>query len=240
MKALILAGGRGKRLEGLTETKNKSLLSIGEKPLIEYNLENAINSGINEIVLVVGYRAEDIINRYGINFNGAKIRYSIQKEQRGLVNAIETAKEELENSDFLLMLADEVLINPKIKDMINKFYQENVFGLCGVVKEKEKKKISKTYTILKDNDNRILRLIEKPENPLTDYQGTGHCLLKSEILDYISKTPINSKRGERELVDLIQVAVDDGRIVKLFEISEKYTNVNTQEDYEYGKFILGK
>jgi NDP-sugar pyrophosphorylase family protein len=58
------------------------------KPLIQYSLENALAAGVEEIVIVVGYRAEDIINHFGISFQGVLMRYVIQSECRGLVNAI--------------------------------------------------------------------------------------------------------------------------------------------------------
>ena len=64
MKALILAGGRGKRLGDITESLNKCLLELGGKSILEYNLDRAVEAEPNEIVIVVGYQAEDIINRY--------------------------------------------------------------------------------------------------------------------------------------------------------------------------------
>jgi NDP-sugar pyrophosphorylase family protein len=71
MKALILAGGRGKRLNDLTNSVNKCMLTLEGKPVIEYVIERASEiSEINEIVAVVGHRAADIINRYGTSYNG--------------------------------------------------------------------------------------------------------------------------------------------------------------------------
>ena len=238
IKALILAGGRGSRLNELTYGRNKSLIEINGKPLIEYNFENALNAGVDEIVVVVGYKAEEIMKKFGDSYGGKKITYVLQKEQRGLVNAIECAKEHLD-SDFILMLADEVLVNPDLKGMINKFCKENLFCVCGIVKEEDKLKIGKTYSIMTDERGRIFRLIEKPKYPINNFQGTGHCLFKKEILNYLEKTPVSLKRGEKELVDLMQCAIDEGEPIFLHEISTNYTNVNTSEDFEYAKRILG-
>jgi len=238
IKALILAGGRGSRLNELTSNENKSLIEINKKPLIEYNLEHAVSAGVDEMVIVVGYRAEDIINKFGNSYNGKKITYAVQKEQKGLVDAIECAKENLD-SDFLLMLADEILVDHDICGMINKFYKENLFCICGIVREDDKSKIGKTYSVITNGSGRIFRLIEKPKYPINNFQGTGHCLFRKEILDYIEKTPINPKRGEKELVDLIQCAIDEGMQVFMHEISKYYTNVNTYGDFEYAKKRLG-
>ncbi|MEW5759376.1 MAG: nucleotidyltransferase family protein [Candidatus Thermoplasmatota archaeon] len=231
MKALILAGGRGKRLGEVTNSMNKCMLVLGGSPIIEYNINRATDiEDIKEIIIVVGHRAEDIINRYGTNYNGKKIKYVIQWEQKGLVHAIECSREAIGKDDFFLLLGDEVLINSRHKEMLGEFKDGSLFGICGVLRQKDKSKISRTYAVLVDNDGRIFRLIEKPKKPLNNFQGTGHCIFKNEILSYIDRTPIHPERGEKELPDLIQCAVDDGKVVKIFDICDEYTNINSEED----------
>jgi dTDP-glucose pyrophosphorylase len=236
---LILAAGRGKRLGEITNETNKCMLKLKGKPVLEYNLERAADiEDIKEIIIVVGHRAEDIINKYGIKFRDKKINYVIQREQKGIVHAIECAKDYLEDEDFFLLLGDEVLTNSKHREMVKKFKQDDVFGICGVCIVDDKSKVSRTYSVMVDEKGRVFRLIEKPKNPLNNIQGTGHCIFKNEILKYIERTPIHPERGEKELPDLIQCAIDDGKIVKIFQICEKYTNINTKEDLEEAKKIL--
>jgi len=238
LKALILAGGRGKRLGKITESANKCMLMFNGKPVLEYNIERAADiEEISEIVIVVGHRAEDIINTYGTECKGTKIKYVIQWEQKGLVHAIEQAKGAIGNDDFFLLLGDEILINSKHKEMLRAFTAENLFGICGVVFQEDKSKISRTYTVLTDNNNRIFRLIEKPKIALTNWQGTGHCMFRNEIFNYAERTPIHPERGEKELPDLIQCAIDNGRVVKIFNICEKYTNINNEKDLAETKEI---
>jgi dTDP-glucose pyrophosphorylase len=232
MKALILAAGRGSRLNKLTENKNKSMLKLFEKPLIEYNLEHAFDANAEEIVIVVGYKKEEIVNYVGTEYRGIRVVYVIQKEQKGLVNAIESAKEKIGKSDFFLMLGDELMVEPDIKGMIEKFKNDELFALCGITLEDDKSSIQKTYSAMVDEKGRVFRLIEKPRVPINKIKGTGHCILKNEILSYIERTPINANRGEKELVDLIQVAVDDGKKVFVYPITKNYVNVNTKEDYD--------
>ena len=236
---MILAAGRGKRLGEITNETNKCMLKLKGKPVLEYNLERAADiEDIKEIIIVVGHRAEDIINKYGIKFRDKKINYVIQREQKGIVHAIECAKDYLEDEDFFLLLGDEVLTNSKHREMVKKFKQDDVFGICGVCIVDDKSKVSRTYSVMVDEKGRVFRLIEKPKNPLNNIQGTGHCIFKNEILKYIERTPIHPERGEKELPDLIQCAIDDGKIVKIFQICEKYTNINTKEDLEEAKKIL--
>lgn len=230
MKVLILAGGRGKRLDKVSEDKNKCMIEIKKKPLIEYSLDCANQTNISEIVIVVGYKAEEIINTYGNSYNGKTIKYVIQPEQKGLVHAIEYAQEAIGKEDFMLMLGDELLVKPKHSEMIKKYHDENLFALCGVVNVEDKNLIKKTYAVIQGEDNRIFRLIEKPSNPMDNIMGTGNCIFKSEIFSYIPQTPINQKRGEKELPDLIQCAIDEGNMVKSFVICERYFNVNFKEE----------
>jgi dTDP-glucose pyrophosphorylase len=65
---------------------------------------------------------------------------------------------------------------------------------------------------------------------MNNIMGTGNCIFKNEIFSYISHTPINQKRGEKELPDLIQCAIDEGNIVKSFKICDHYVNVNIPEE----------
>lgn len=239
MKVLILAAGRGKRLGKSKGPMNKCMLELGGKPVLEYNLERAAElKDVDKIIIIVGYRAEDIINRYGNNFKGKPVRYVLQREQRGLVHAIDASKGAIGKDDFFLLLGDEVLVKTKHKEMLKKFKKEKLFGVCGVCVTKDRSKISRTYTVICDKDGRIFRLIEKPRKALNDFQGTGHCIFKNQILSYIDRTPIHPERGEKELPDLIQVAVDNGHRIKIFPICKKYTNINTGEDLKEAEKLM--
>jgi len=232
MKALILAGGRGKRLDDLSIQNNKCMTKINGRPAIEYNLDNAVDSGVDEIIIVVGYRAEDIINYLGNKYKNKRLSYVIQWEQRGLVHAIECSKEALAGDDFMLLLGDEIMVNPRHREMIQEFRKGEAFALCGILWVDDKELIRRTYTLIQDESNRIHRLIEKPRSPLNNYQGTGDCVFKNALLNYIDMTPIHHERNEKELPDLIQCAIDEGRVVKSFIICDRYTNINTKEDIE--------
>ena len=231
MKALVLAGGRGNRLNDLSAEQNKCMTQVSGKHLIEYNLDCALNVGVDDIVLVVGYKAETIINFLGNNYKGKPIKYVIQSEQKGLVHAIECAQKAIDGDDLFLMLGDEMLFNPKHQNMIEEFKKnKEIFGMCGIVKVNDRNQVKKTYTIIQGSNNDIYRLIEKPRHPLNEFQGTGHCVFKNQIYDYIKYTPIHHERNEKELPDLIQCAIDDAMTIKAFMICDKYTNVNTHED----------
>jgi dTDP-glucose pyrophosphorylase len=240
MKALILAGGRGKRLEARSAERNKCMIEFAGKPLIEWSLENSVGAAPEEIVVVVGYLAEQIINYYGNSYRGVRIRYAIQREQRGLVHAIETAAPFLGSSDFMLLLADEILLDPNHSAMVERFRQGGVFALCGLTIAPDPQAVRKTYAVFEDEAGRILRLVEKPRRAINQYQGTGNCMFSNGILEYIQYTPISQARNEKELPDLIQCAIDDGHIVQSFLVGGRYININTLEDVCLAEGAVGR
>jgi len=231
MKALILAGGRGNRINELSNNQNKCMITVHERPAISHSLDYALSIDPTEIVVVVGYKAETVINYFGNTYRGTPIRYVIQQEQRGLVHALQCAQASIGDDDFFLMLGDEILKNPRHRELVDAFLaNDGAFCYCGVVKVEDRSIIRKTYTLIQSDDNEIYRLVEKPRNPLNDFQGTGQCLFKNAIFNYIEFTPIHHERNEKELPDLIQCAIDDGRLVKSYIICDRYTNINTYDD----------
>lgn len=231
MKALILAAGRGKRLGDLSKDKNKCMLPVNGRPLIEYSLDYAVQVA-SDIVIVIGYKGDEIVRHCGSSYKGKKITYVMQEEQHGLVHAIECARDPIGKEDFMLMLGDELMINPRHKEITDFFYEKKLFGVCGIVKVDDLDLIKKTYSIARAGDGRVVRLVEKPAHPQNNLMGTGNCVFRNEILSYIPKTPINQNRGERELPDLIQCAIDDGKPVEVFDICDRYVNVNIPEEIE--------
>jgi NDP-sugar pyrophosphorylase family protein len=150
MKVLILAGGRGKRLGDMSQSINKCMLKVAGKPLIEYSLECAYQAGFREIDILVGYKAEEIQRTYGSSFRSIPIRYIQQEEQKGVVHAIECAREVLDGEDFMLMLGDELLIKPAHYKMVSYFSShKDLFGLCGTVKVNDRALIRKTYAVIR-------------------------------------------------------------------------------------------
>src|ERR1700752_137546 len=230
MKALILAAGRGNRLSEVSNGHNKCMLRLFGKPLGQYSLENAVAAGVSEIVMVVGYQTEEIINEFGNRFKDVRIRYVIQYDSKGLVDAIDRSRLAIGDSDFMLFLADGILSKPRHPETLDRFYSSNMFAACGVVDELDLKEIRKTYAVIQDDDQRVYRLIEKPRKPHNHIRGTGNCIFNSKIFEYINLTPINQNRGEKELPDLIQCAIDDGHLVKSFWIGNDYININPPDD----------
>ena len=230
MKALILAGGEGKRFGNLTNRKNKCMTVINGKPLIENSLRLAAGLDISEIIILVGHMGEDIMAAYKNEYQGKPLRYAFQQERRGLVHAIECAKDDIGQEDFFLMLGDEIMVGARHEEAVKKYQEEKPFAVCGVMEVDNLDLIRKNYSVTLKDEGIICKVVEKPETPETNIMGTGNCIFKNEILSFIPKVPINPKRGEKELPALIQCAINEGRIVKAQKICDGYINVNFKED----------
>jgi UDP-N-acetylglucosamine diphosphorylase / glucose-1-phosphate thymidylyltransferase / UDP-N-acetylgalactosamine diphosphorylase / glucosamine-1-phosphate N-acetyltransferase / galactosamine-1-phosphate N-acetyltransferase len=236
--ALVLAAGRGKRVGEPGSIRNKCMLEVGGRPLLDYTLDRVIQAELDEIVLVVGYRAEDVINHYGTTYRGRRLKYVIQREQNGLVGAIDAAQFVLDGRDFLLCLGDVYLVAPRYRLMLREFHDTEAFILCGVLVVDDLSRIGRTYT-LATNQGAVTRLVEKPRHAFNNLMGTGECMCSNRVLEYVAAVPVNPVRGERELVDLIQLAVDDGKVVRPFLVCDDYVNVNTEEDLGTLRSMVG-
>lgn len=230
MKAIITAAGGGKRLKEKTAKLNKCLLEVNHKAIIEYSLDIACEC-VDEIIIVVGYLHEQIESRYGTVYKGIPIKYVFQKEQRGLINAIECAKEAVGKEDFMLFLGDEVIAHNRNQQMLEAFQKKNILGFCGGVEVEDKEKIKATYMIDTDGEH-IVDAVEKPEKPQNHFMGTGNCIFSNDFFKYIEKTGVSERFGEKILTDVIVEAIRDGETIEWFIIGQNYANINKISDYE--------
>jgi len=120
MKAMILSGGRGKRLRPLTDTIPKSLIPINNTPIIEWSIKYLKKFGITDIILCTGYKTkqiEDYLNKKN-NF-GCKIEYSVEKEVLGTGGAIKKAIKKISDKSFIVINGD-IITNIDLKKIITK------------------------------------------------------------------------------------------------------------------------
>ena len=120
MKAMILSGGRGKRLRPLTDTIPKSLIPINNTPIIEWSINYLKKFGITDIILCTGYRSkqiEEYLNKKN-NLN-CKIDYSVEKEALGTGGAIKKAIKKISTNSFIVINGD-IITNIDLKKIITK------------------------------------------------------------------------------------------------------------------------
>ena len=236
-KAIIPAAGLGTRFLPATKAQPKEMLPIVDKPTIQYIIEEAIASGITEIIIVTGRSKRSIEDHFDKSVelelelersnkqemldmvrkisDMANIYYIRQKEPRGLGHAILTARDFVGNEPFAVLLGDDVVVSKKpcLAQMIDVYneYKTSVLGVQKVAHE-----VVNKYGIVncKEVDDRVYKvrdLVEKPkiEDAPSDIAILGRYIITPSIFSYL-ETQDAGTGGEIQLTDaLLRLAKDE-------------------------------
>lgn len=230
-KAVIPAAGLGTRFLPATKAQPKEMLPIVDKPTIQYIIEEAVASGIEEILIITGRNKRAIEDHFDKSIelemelkakhkdelfkvvddisNLAQIYYIRQKEPKGLGHAINCAKTFVGNEPFAVMLGDDVVDNdvPCLKQMIDVYneYKTTILGVQPVAKEDVNK-----YGIVKgmhieDGVYKVKDLVEKPDidKAPSNIAILGRYIITSRIFDILNNTK-PGKGGEIQLTDALK------------------------------------
>ncbi len=199
MKGVVLAGGLGTRLLPLTRITNKHLLPIYDKPMIYYPIETLVRAGIDDILLVTGgANAGDFLRLLGNGkeFGLRHINYTYQEGEGGIAEALDLAEYFVDGDKVIVILGDNILekgIRPYVEEFIK---QEK--GAKILLKEVTN---PQRFGVAEIENNRVVRIVEKPELPNTNYAVIGAYMYDSKVFDII-KTLTPSGRGELEITDV--------------------------------------
>ena len=228
-KAVIPVAGFGTRFLPATKSTPKEMLPIVDKPIIQYIVEEAIQSGIETIVFITGRHKraiEDYFDytpelEYTLSKAGkdeykelirqisdmADFVYIRQKEQLGLGHAILTAESVIGNEPFAVLLGDELIINeekPALRQLIDVYerFSKSVIGTMKVPKDETHKYGIIDGVEVEDDIKLIKYLVEKPEpqNAPSNDAITGRYILSPKIFNALKITPFG-KGGELQLTD---------------------------------------
>lgn len=226
-KCVIPAAGLGKRFYPLTRAQPKEMLPILDKPVIHYVVEEAVLSGLDEVLIIVGSGKDAIINyfdkhildnemdRYGIS-NLPNIYFVRQKEQKGLADAIRYAKGFTGNEDFVVLLGDTIyrsnLKKTVTADILDSYYKtgDSIIAVETVPAEK-----IQDYGIvdvgLPDNGlYKIKKVVEKPQ--ISDAPSrlgiTGIYVMNKNIFNFLDKIK-PGKNGEYQVADAYNLFINE-------------------------------
>ncbi|MFQ6055527.1 MAG: nucleotidyltransferase family protein, partial [Methanosarcinales archaeon] len=214
MRAIILAGGKGKRLRPLTDYIAKPLLPIKGKPIIQQIIENLSAANIKDIVIVVGYLGHQIRDYLGSGESaGVTIKYLEQKEQLGMAHALNIARDYI-NGDCLVAASDSIFPVQHIKKLINFHISENCDATITLKKLESIEEITHCSNVKLEKDFSITRIIEKPtyDQIISNISGSPLYIFKEVIKEYLPKVE-KSQRQEYEIQSAIQAMIDDGLVV---------------------------
>ncbi|MFO7678273.1 MAG: sugar phosphate nucleotidyltransferase [Thermoplasmatota archaeon] len=201
MKAVILAAGEGKRLKPFTETMPKVMLPIANKPILEYVIDSVKQCGIKEIILVVGYKKEVIMD-YFKEYQGVTITYVVQEKQLGTAHALLQAKDKLDDS-FIVIFGDNIIDAISIQRLINEPSE-----YCIVIKEHTN---HSKYGVVVIEKTKLKELVEKPKTETGKYISTGIYKLPPSVFEIIENL---AGEGIFTLSSVIQEVVDRGIAVQ--------------------------
>ncbi|RLI46266.1 glucose-1-phosphate thymidylyltransferase [Candidatus Bathyarchaeota archaeon] len=216
LKAVVLAAGEGKRLRPLTATRPKHMIPIGGRPLLEHHLLALRESGIEDVLLIVNYKADQIKGYFGDGSRlGMKISYAHQREIRGTANAFSLA-EDYVDGDFLATYGD-LLINAKaVRSALSLHLKEQPTVTITTVEVENPEQ----YAVVKLEQRRVVKIIEKPQpgSIISRQANAGVYVFSQEIFDAIRQTGYSS-RGEQEITDSIRILIERGEEVLAAKIS---------------------
>lgn len=216
MKAVVLVAGKGTRMEPLTSDCPKVMLKVANKPILEHILNSAIEAGIEGFIFITGYLDEQIKEYFGDGSKwGVSIEYVRQKEQLGTANAIGCAKGYVDGT-FLVLNGDMLIGEEDLKSLVSRT-EEAV--IC--VKEVEN---PSDFGVLETENNRVVRIIEKPKNPPTNLANAGIYFFRESIFDFIDRTR-PSVRNEFEITDSLQMLIDTGAAVGYSSLDGRWIDI---------------
>ncbi len=231
-KAVIPAAGLGTRVLPISKAIPKEMLPIVDKPAIQYIVEEAVNAGITDILIITnrgkgaiedhfdfafeletvmrgkGGR-EDVLKELERVAKLANIFFLRQKETRGLGHAVLQAEEFIAGEPFAVLYGDDVIIgeDPAVGQLCRAFeeYGRGVVGIKQVTKEQILRYSSLKVEPLQDRVFSVTDMVEKPspDKILSLYSILGRCVLPPEIFDILKVTP-NGAGGELQLTDAMK------------------------------------
>lgn len=236
-KAVIPAAGLGTRFLPATKAQPKEMLPIVDKPTLQYIIEEAVASGVEEILIITGRNKKSIEDHFdksvelelelenkgktdlleivrGIS-NMVNIHYIRQKEPKGLGDAIYCARYFIGDEPFAIMLGDDMVDNgqgsPCLKQLIDAYEDHNasILGVQEVDKENTDKYGIIDGQKLSDNIYKVKALVEKPDpdQAPSNVAILGRYIITPQIFDILGQIP-PGKNGEIQLTDALEILKD--------------------------------
>jgi bifunctional UDP-N-acetylglucosamine pyrophosphorylase/glucosamine-1-phosphate N-acetyltransferase len=194
MQATILAAGKGTRMRPLTDDTAKPMLPVADRPIVAHVADAAIAAGADELVLVVGYGAEQVRDYFGEEYAGVPVTYAEQADQTGTADAVRTASPLLDG-DFAVLNGDNLYDAESLETLfeagpaVGAFRAEN----------------PSNYGVLSTDGGTVTDIVEKPAQPPSNLANAGAYVFPEETTDWLGVS--RSERGEYELTDVLDRVV---------------------------------
>ncbi len=216
---VIMAGGRGERLRPFTDTIPKPLLKVGNKPIIEYNIDHLISYGVDDIWISVRYLGEQIEEYFkNGNHKGVNIRYLRENIPLGTIGA--AAKAEITEHDYLLVINSDILTNINFEDFFLDFISKDAMLSIVTIPYY----VNVPYAVLETSNEHVISFKEKPV--YTYFSNGGIYLMKKECLKLI---PEDTFFNTTDLMDLL---IADKQKVVSYQMRDYWLDIGKYDDFE--------
>ena len=216
----IMAGGKGSRLMPLTENTPKPMLHVGDKPIIEHNIDRLIKYGIKNIYLSVNYLAEKIEDYFQDGSDkGVNIKYVHEDKPLGTLGSVKLV-EELEN-DYVMVMNSDLLTDIDF----NGFFQTFLKSGADMAVATTSYNVQVPYGVMEvDNGNYVNALKEKPS--YTYYSNAGIYIIKKELLSLVPHNEFYN------VTDLMEALIEEGRKLVSFPILGYWLDIGKHDDFK--------
>ena len=207
-QAIVLAAGEGQRLRPFTVTRPKAMLSIADKPILQYVIESLATNGIRNIVIVIGYRKEQVLDYMGSGEQfGVELTYVTQEAQLGTAHALSQA-EDVAEDEFLVISGDNLIE----ADTISGFAQIKPEALLV-------KRVNNPvrYGVVNIRDDAVTDIVEKPKEASGNLVNTGIYAFTREVFRYTQSI--------LDIPDVLNDMITGGHTIKFLETSGTWLDV---------------
>lgn len=222
--AVLMAGGKGERLRPLTEKTPKPLLKVGDKAIIDHNIERIISYGIQHISVTVNYLKEQIENHYKEPHNGIQIQTVREPKFLGTIGSIKFVPKFF--NDTILLMNSDVFTNIDYEDFYIHFQQHDADMSVAAIPYN----ISIPYGILDLEGRNIQGLIEKPK--YTYYANAGIYLIKQRALEEIPDDAFFNA------TDLVEKLINEGKKVIRYPLNGTWIDIGNPQEYQKAQDLV--
>ena len=222
--AVMMAGGKGERLRPLTEKTPKPLLPVGNKAIIDHNVDRLISYGISHISVTVNYLKEQIEEHYKEPRNGVQIQTVREPKFLGTIGSIRFVPKFY--NDTILLMNSDVFTNIDYEDFFLHYQQHDAEMSVAAIPYN----VSIPYGILDLDGRNIKGLLEKPK--YTYYANAGIYLIKHRALDEIpEETFFNA-------TDLVEKLISEGKKVIRYPLNGTWIDIGNPQEYQKAKDLV--
>lgn len=222
--AVMMAGGKGERLRPLTEKTPKPLLPVGEKAIIDHNIDRLISYGVKHISVTVNYLKEQIEEHFKEPHNGVQVNTVREPKFLGTIGSIRFVQEFY--NDTVLVMNSDVFTNIDYEDFYLHFQQHDAEMSVAAIPYN----VSIPYGILNLEGRNIQGLIEKPK--YTYYANAGIYLIKRSALNEIpDDTFFNA-------TDLVEKLISEGKKVIRYPLNGTWIDIGNPQEYQKAQDLV--